>query len=86
MAEAGVAGVEINSWFGVLGPAGLPRDVVARLDGEIKTILQLRDVSERLQALAYDAFYMPPETYASFMRTDLAKWTKVIRDAGIRGE
>jgi tripartite-type tricarboxylate transporter receptor subunit TctC len=86
MAEAGLAGVEINSWFGILGPAGLPRDVVARLDSDIRKILQMRDVSERLQALAYDAFYMSPERYASFMRSDLAKWTRVIREAGIRAE
>jgi tripartite-type tricarboxylate transporter receptor subunit TctC len=86
MAQAGLPGVEINSWFGILGPAGLPRDVVAKLDGEIKNILQMRDVSDRLQALAYDAFYMTPDRYASFMRTDLAKWTKVIREAGIRAE
>jgi tripartite-type tricarboxylate transporter receptor subunit TctC len=86
MAQAGLPGVEVNSWFGVLGPAGLPRDIVAKLDGELKQILQMRDVSERLRALAYDGFYMTPDQYASFMRTDLAKWTKVIREAGIRAE
>jgi tripartite-type tricarboxylate transporter receptor subunit TctC len=86
MAEAGFPGVEINSWFGILGPAGLPRDIVTRLDGELKNILQMRDVSERLRALAYDAFYMPPHEYASFMSADLVKWTKVIRQAGIRAE
>jgi tripartite-type tricarboxylate transporter receptor subunit TctC len=86
MAQAGMPGVEINSWFGILGPAGLPKDVIAKLDGEIKNILQMRDVSDRLQALAYDTFYMTPDRYASFMRTDLAKWTKVIREAGIRAE
>jgi tripartite-type tricarboxylate transporter receptor subunit TctC len=85
-AEAGLAGVEINSWFGILGPAGLPRDIVTRLDGELKTILQMRDVSDRLRGLAYDPFYMPPHQYASFMSADLVKWTKVIRQAGIRAD
>jgi tripartite-type tricarboxylate transporter receptor subunit TctC len=56
------------------------------LDGELKAILQMRDVSERLRALAYDAFYMPPLEYASFMNADLVKWTKVIRQAGICAE
>jgi tripartite-type tricarboxylate transporter receptor subunit TctC len=86
MAQAGLPGVEIHSWFAVLGPAGLPKDVVAKLDAELKQILQTRDVSERLRALAYDGFYMPPDALASFMKTDLEKWTKVIRQAGIRAE
>jgi tripartite-type tricarboxylate transporter receptor subunit TctC len=86
MAQAGLPGVEIHSWFAVLGPAGLPRDVVSKLDGELKQILQMRDVSERLRALAYDGFYMPPDALTAFMKSDLAKWTKVIRQAGIRAE
>jgi tripartite-type tricarboxylate transporter receptor subunit TctC len=86
MAEAGAPGVEIGSWFGIVGPAGLPREVVTRLDQELKQFTQLPEVKERLAAMGYETIYMPPEEFAAFLSSDLARWTKVIRQAGIKLE
>jgi tripartite-type tricarboxylate transporter receptor subunit TctC len=86
MAQAGLPGVEVGSWFAVLAPGGTPREVVAKLDGEVRKVLQAPEVGDRLRALGYESFYMPPEPLASYIRADLAKWTKVIRQAGIRAE
>jgi tripartite-type tricarboxylate transporter receptor subunit TctC len=86
MTQAGLPGVEVGSWFAVLGPAGLPSDVVERLHAEVKKILQAPDVSEKLRALGYDSFYMPPGELAAFLKSDLVKWSKVIRQAGIRAD
>jgi tripartite-type tricarboxylate transporter receptor subunit TctC len=86
MAQAGVPGVEIGSWFALLAPAGTPRDVVARLDTEVRNALQAADVAERLRGLGYESFYMPSDGIAAYLKSDLEKWTKVIRQAGIRVE
>jgi len=86
MAQAGVPGVEIGSWFALLAPAGTPRDIVTKLDTEVRNALQASDVAERLRGLGYESFYMPPDELAAYLRSDLEKWTKVIRQAGIRAE
>lgn len=86
MAEAGLPGVEVGSWFAVLGPAGVHRDVVSKLHSELTKVLNLPDVAERLRALGYESFYMPPDQLAAFLKADLAKWTKVVRQAGIRAD
>jgi tripartite-type tricarboxylate transporter receptor subunit TctC len=86
MAQAGLPGVEVGSWFAVLGPAGIPADVVTKLHAELAKLLQAPDVSERLRGLGYDSFYMPPAELAAFLKTDLARWAKVIRQAGIRAD
>ncbi len=86
MAQAGLPGVEVGSWFAILGPAGVPANIVAKLDAELKQVLQMADVNERIRGLGYESFYMPPDRLAAFLRSDLAKWTKVIREAGIRAD
>jgi tripartite-type tricarboxylate transporter receptor subunit TctC len=86
MKEAGLPGVEVGSWFALMGPAGLPKDVVAKLDGGVRTALQANDVAERLKGLGYESFYMGPDQLAAYLKSDLAKWAKVVRAAGIRAE
>jgi tripartite-type tricarboxylate transporter receptor subunit TctC len=86
MAQAGLPGIEIGSWFALLAPAGTPRDVVARLDTEVRNALQAPDVAERLRGLGYESFYMPSDELAAYLRSDLEKWSKVIRQAGIRAD
>ena len=86
MAEAGLPGVEIGSWFALLAPAGTPKEAVTRLDAEVKSALQAPDVAERLRGLGYESFYMPSDELGAFLKSDLEKWTKVIRAAGIRAD
>jgi len=86
MAEAGLPEVEVRSWFALLGPAGLPKEIVSKLDTDISEVIKASDVSQRLRALGYDSFYMSSDQLGAFLRSDLAKWTKVVREAGIRAD
>ena len=86
VAEAGVPGFEALSWFGLLAPARTPRPVVARLAAETQRVLNLPDVRERIVALGAQPVGSTPQEYAAFIRTEIAKWEKVIRNAGVKVE
>ena len=84
MQEAGVAGYEAGSWFGLLAPAGTPRDIVQKLSTETARILKLPEVNERLSALGASPVGGTPEEFAAFIRSEQAKWRKVIQQANIK--
>ena len=86
MAEAGYPEVEGSSWVGIVVPAGTPKDIIAQLHRMIVGIVALPDVKERLDALGYEPVVNTPEECASFFRTEMAKWSKVIKAAGIRAD
>jgi len=79
-----VPGYEVTAWYGILGPAKMPKDLVARLNGEIGKALAIPDVSDKLRASGLDVAGGPPERLGSHMRTEFAKWVKVVKAAGIR--
>jgi len=83
MAESGFPGFEAILWHGVLAPAKVPRTIVARLNQEIVKVLALPDVQKLLMAEGGTASPSTPEEFAAFLRTETAKWTKVIKQAGI---
>jgi len=84
--EAGLPGYEVNPWYGMLAPAGTPRDIVARLNAEIARIVRLPEISRQFAAQGVEAAASTPEEFAAIIRADLAKWGKVIREIGVRGE
>lgn len=84
--EAGLPGYEVNPWYGVLAPVGTPRDIVARLNAEIARIVRTPEVGHQFSAQGVEAATSTPEEFAAIIRADLAKWAKVIREFGIRGE
>ena len=84
MQEAGVAGYEAGSWFGLLAPTGTPKNIVQKLSGETARILKVREVNERLSALGASPVGGTPEEFAVFIRSEQAKWRKVIQQAGIK--
>ncbi len=86
IAEAGVPGYDVMQWYGVLAPAGTPRDIVRRLQAEIARILELPDVKERLSADGAEAVGSTPEAFAMLINSELAKWAVVARTAGIQPE
>lgn len=86
MAEAGFPGVEVASWYGLVGPAGLPPDVLAKLDNEVKRVSHSQELRDRLLALGYEPMPMSAGEFAAFLKTDRARWSKVVREAGIRLE
>jgi tripartite-type tricarboxylate transporter receptor subunit TctC len=86
VAESGVPGYEVTTFYGVSAPAKTPRAIIDRLHAEIVRALNSPDVRDRLQALGADPVGNTPEQYTAFMQNEIAKWTKVIRAAGIKGE
>jgi tripartite-type tricarboxylate transporter receptor subunit TctC len=84
--ESGVPGFVVTQWNGLLAPAGTPRGIVEFLNREINNILQQPDVAARISALGTDAAGGTPEQLAALLKADRARWARVIKDAGIRGE
>jgi len=81
-----LAGFEVESWFGVLAPRATPRDIVVRLDDELGTILADEDVRKRLLEAGLEPAHASSETFAEIMRRDRARYSKLIREAGIKGD
>ena len=86
IAEAGLAGYEAGSWFGFLAPARTPRGIVTKLHGEIVKAMKLPEVQERLATLGLDPVGNTPAQFGEQIRSDLAKWRKVVQAAGIQPE
>jgi tripartite-type tricarboxylate transporter receptor subunit TctC len=86
VAEAGVPGYEAGLWYGFLGPARIPADIVRRLNIEIVAVLASSEVRERLASQGVDATPSTPEDFGRLLVTDLERWAKVVQRAGIRAE
>ena len=86
VAEAGVPGYELSVWFGVLAPAGTPREIVQRLNAEMTKILNSADVKERFAKQGVEVQTSSPEQFGDFVKSEVARWAKVIRDAGIKAD
>jgi len=86
MAESGVPGYEVVGWQGLFGVAGTPPDIVARLHAEVAKVLRLPEVRERLAALGAEPVGSTPAEFGAFVRAEHARWSKVIREKGIRSE
>lgn len=80
--EAGLPGYEITQWWGLLGPAGLPQAIAARLNSEVNAVLQQAEVKERFASEGADTGPNTPDWFASYMRSEIAKWAKVVRASG----
>jgi tripartite-type tricarboxylate transporter receptor subunit TctC len=84
VASSGLPNFEALQWFGLLAPAGTPRDIVARVHGEVAKALQLPDVQDKLQGLGMQIAASGPEQFGSFMRSEAGKWGKTVRDSGAK--
>lgn len=84
VAESGLPGFEVSVWFGVLAPAGTPREIVNKLNGAIVKSLQNPDVRERLAGQGAEPIGNTPEQFTAQMQRDLVKWAKVVKDSGAK--
>lgn len=84
VAESGLPGFEVNVWFGVLAPAGTPREIVERLNRVLVKALQANDVRERLASQGAEPVGNTPEQFTAQMKADLVKWAKVVKAANIK--
>jgi tripartite-type tricarboxylate transporter receptor subunit TctC len=84
VAESGVPGFETVAWFGLLAPAGTPREVVDKLAAEVHKIVQMPDVRARIEATGAQAIGSTPEAFAKRIHDDVEKWKRVADAAKVR--
>ena len=84
LAEAGVTGYEFTAWIGTLAPAGTPKAIVGKLNGDIQKILKLPDVAANLKSQTLDPLVMSPEQFAQRLKSDYDKYEKVIKVTGAK--
>jgi tripartite-type tricarboxylate transporter receptor subunit TctC len=86
VAESGLAGYAVVSWFGLLAPAGTPQEIIARLNSETNTAMRAPDMKERLAAEGADPMASSAAEFAALLKTEIAKWARVVKQAGIAAE
>jgi tripartite-type tricarboxylate transporter receptor subunit TctC len=86
IAETGMPDYEVSGWYGVIAPARTPEPIVRRLNSEIVTLLKRTEVRERLAANGAEVVASTPDQFGTYIAVELAKWEKIIKAAGIRGD
>ena len=86
ISEAGVPGFEVTNWWGICAPAGTPRAIIEKLNRELSAIVTSSETKKRFEAEGADPLQMSPEEFGRFIAQETAKWSRVVREAGIRAE
>ena len=81
--ESGFKGFDAQQWYGVVGPAGMPAPIVKQLNESLAMVLKAPDLREKLSVEAIEPIVMSPEQFAAFIKTDIARWTKLAKDRKI---
>jgi tripartite-type tricarboxylate transporter receptor subunit TctC len=81
-----IPGYDLTNWFGLTVPAATPRDLVNRLYADISKVLQQADFRDRIANMGADVIGSPPDQFGAFMKSESAKWGRVIREANIKAE
>jgi tripartite-type tricarboxylate transporter receptor subunit TctC len=84
VSEAGLKGYEAGTWYGLLVPTGTSKEAVTRLHGESMKVLTMPDVKQRLEGAGFEPIGSTPEQFGTYVRSEVEKWTKVVRAAGVR--
>ena len=84
--EAGVPGYDRYGWYGVMAPAGTPKPVVSRLNGEILRALKMPEVKDRLENVGFELVGSSPEACGAYIKSEIAKWAKVVKASGVKAE
>ncbi len=86
IAESGFPGFDASSWFGLVGPAGLPREVAAKIAADIARVLKQPEMRERFIAQGADPVGSTPEQFGEHMRVETAKWARLVKASGARAD
>ncbi|MBI3917180.1 MAG: tripartite tricarboxylate transporter substrate binding protein [Betaproteobacteria bacterium] len=84
VSEAGLRGYEVNNWYGMFAPAATPQNIIAKLNAAIVRVMHLPEVRERLLNLGVEPVGNLPRELAAYMKTEIAKWTQLIKSSGAR--
>ena len=82
VAESGYPGFEAMGWFGFYALTGTPTDIIARINSEVRTVLALPEVRERILATGNEPWWLSADDFGAFTRSELAKWSRVVRESG----
>lgn len=85
-AEGGVPGYDVAGWYGICGPAGLPQAVLAKFNEGLVKVLGSADMQQKLGDQGIDIASSSPEQFLAYVKTEMVKWAKVVKDAGLVGE
>ena len=85
-AESGMPEFEVDTWYGVLAPAGVPREIVARLNGDLVRMMRAPEMRERLAPMGIQPLASTPDEFGEFLKSEVARWGKVVREAGAQVE
>jgi tripartite-type tricarboxylate transporter receptor subunit TctC len=86
LAESGLPGFDVTSWYSIVTPAGTPTDIVAKLRSEIAAALAQADIQEQLAGLGAEPIGNTPAEFAAMIKVETAKWGKIVKDANIQVE
>ena len=84
--ESGLKGFEVLTWFGILGPAGMPQQTMNRLNSEILQVVAQPAARDQLLKMGFEVLPNTPQEYAAFLKQEHARWGKVVRDLGLKAE
>ena len=84
MAESGYPGFDATTWYGMLGPAKMAPDVVARINRDVNAAMAMPDVKERLAGVGAEDGGGTPQQFADFMRAERIKWARVVKEANVK--
>ncbi|MGH7186809.1 MAG: Bug family tripartite tricarboxylate transporter substrate binding protein, partial [Pseudomonadota bacterium] len=85
-AESGIPEFEVDTWYGVLAPAGVPREIVARLNADLVKIMRAPEMRDRLATMGIQPLSSTPDEFGAFLNSEVARWGKVVREAGAQVE
>ncbi|HTD89608.1 MAG TPA: tripartite tricarboxylate transporter substrate-binding protein, partial [Burkholderiales bacterium] len=86
IAESGIPGFQAGAWFGLFAPAATPRDIVKHVHGDVASAIAMPDVRQMLTAEGAELIADTPEQFTTFVKTEIAKWAKVITFAGVKAD
>lgn len=84
--EAGIDGLDVSIWYGILGPSGLPNELITRLNGELVKAMRAPEMKEKLSSIGVEPMTNTPGEFAQFIRSEAARYGKVIKAANIKPE
>ena len=86
VAESGLPGFAVAAWFGLYAPAATPKEIVGKLNADVNRILELPEVKEKFASLGAESLPMGTEQFAAFLRAEIARFAKAIKDSGATAE
>ena len=86
VSEAGLHNFDVTTWYGILAPAGTPKNIITRLNGELVKIMNSPEMKEKLAATGTDPLTSTPDEFADYIKREMAKWADVIKRAGVKAD